>query len=56
MNFRGRKCHDYGEIMRSFIIFTRHQILLHRPIKEDEISGACNMHEGDKKLVTKKIV
>jgi hypothetical protein len=42
---------DSGEncTVGSFIVFTHHQIFLDRPIKENEVGGACVTHgQGEK--------
>jgi hypothetical protein len=49
LDLRERKWWEAGEgcIMRSFITFTLHEVLLGRYVKEDEMGGACNTHERD---------
>jgi len=44
----GEKC-----ILRSFIICTLHKIVTFMVIKEDEVDGACSMHETDEKRIQK---
>jgi hypothetical protein len=54
LDLRRGKWQEAGEdcIMRSFINFTLHQILLGDRIKEDEIGGACSTHmRGDVPVV-----
>jgi hypothetical protein len=38
-------------IMRNFIAFTLHGMLLGKQIKEDKIFGACSTHGRDEKFI-----
>jgi len=41
--------------MRSFIHFTRHQILLGDQIKEDEVGRACSTHRRNERNIYSKL-
>jgi hypothetical protein len=52
MDLKGRKLKEHAEdcIMKPFLIYSHHQIILGYQIKEDEMGGACGMHGVEKHI------